>query len=207
MTNGSKILLAVVIVIIIIFGIFFISNIKNEEELNLPVINNTENVENNEEKENERKEEEITKYVQMYLMLFDHIMEEDNALNHEMEFLAIDMHSLDKEYLDPEIKGTTRVFDINEDDEQVILDYMKKYHHDIRNNTFEELKEQGEFDEKNLVLDGILIYVSNIEIVSEDNFLISMVKYRSGLGAIFPEYSVKYKDGNWEISVVSMAIS
>lgn len=207
MTNVSKICLAVITIIIIAGGIFLISNINDGEELNLPVINNTENVENNEESENKRQEEKITKYVQMYLMLFDHVMAEDSALNHEMEFLAIDMQSLDKEYLDPEIKGTTRVFDISSEDEQVILNYMKKYHQDVRNNTFEELKEQGEFDEKNLVLDGILIYVSNIEIVSEDNFLISMVKYRSGLGAIFLEYSVKYIDGNWEFEVVSMAIS
>lgn len=206
MTNGSKILLAVVSIIIIIFGIFFVSNINNDEELNLPVINNTENVENNGEIKKE-EEKKPTKYVQMYLNLLDDIIETDSGLNYDIEFISIDVESLDKEYLDPEIKGTTRVFDISEKDEQIILDYMKKYHNNIKSNNFEELKDQGEFDEKNLVLDGILIYVSNIEIVSEDNFLISMVKYRSGLGAIFPEYSVKYIDGNWEIEVVSMAIS
>ena len=206
MTNGSKILLAVAIITIIGFGIFFISNIKNEEELNLPVINNTENVENNEETKKE-EEKKPTKYVQMYLNLLDDIMKTDSGLNGNSEFISIDVESFDKEYMDPEIKGTTRVFDINEEDEQIILEYMKKYHNNIKSDNFEELKVQGEFDEKNLVLDGILIYVSNIEIVSEDNFLISMVKYRSGLGAIFPEYSVKYVDGNWEIEVVSMAIS
>ena len=206
MTNSSKILLAVAIVVIIILGIFFISTINDEEELNLPVINNTENVENNEETEKE-KEKKITKYTQMYLNLLDDIMEKDSALNNDAEFISIDVESLDKEYLDPEIKGTTRVFDISKEDEQIILDYMKKYHENIKSDNFEELKAQGEFDEKHLVLNGVLIYVSNIEIVSEDNFLISMVKYRSGLGAIFPEYSVKYVDGNWEIDVVSMAIS
>ena len=186
--------------------IFFISNIKNEEELNLPVINNTENVENNEVEEKE-EEKKITKYVQMYLMLLDDIMKTDSGLNYDSEFISVDVESLDKEYLDPEIKGTTRVFDISKEDEQIILNYMKKYHDNIKSDNFEELKAQGEFDEKHLVLNGVLIYVSNIEIVSEDNFLISMVKYRSGLGAIFPEYSVKYIDGNWEIDVVSMAIS
>lgn len=206
MTNSSKILLAVAIVVIIILGIFFISTINDEEELNLPVINNTENVENNEETEKE-EEKKITKYTQMYLNLLDDIMEKDSALNNDAEFISVDVGSLDKEYMDPEIKGTTRVFDISEEDEQIILDYMKKYHDNIKSNNFDELKAQGEFDEKHLVLDGVLIYVSNIEIVSEDNFLISMVKYRSGLGAIFPEYSVKYVDGNWEIDVVSMAIS
>ncbi|MBO5179004.1 MAG: hypothetical protein J6B87_01470 [Clostridia bacterium] len=206
MTNGSKILLAVASIIIIIFGIFFVSNINDEEELNLPVINNTENVENNEEKEKE-EEKKITKYIQMYLNLLDDIMEKDSALNNDAEFISVDVESLDKEYMDPEIKGTTRVFDIGKEDEQIILGYMKKYHDNIKSDNFEELKAQGEFDEKNLVLDGILIYVSNIEIVSEDNFLISMVKYRSGLGAIFPEYSVKYINGSWEIDVVSMAIS
>lgn len=206
MTNSSKILLAVAIVVIIILGIFFISTINDEEELNLPVINNTENVENNEETEKE-EEKKITKYTQMYLNLLDDIMEKDSALNNDAEFISVDVGSLDKEYMDPEIKGTTRVFDISEEDEQIILDYMKKYHDNIKSNNFDELKAQGEFDEKYLVLDGVLIYVSNIEIVSEDNFLISMVKYRSGLGAIFPEYSVKYVDGNWEIDVVSMAIS
>ncbi|MBR4110233.1 MAG: hypothetical protein IKK43_00880 [Clostridia bacterium] len=206
MANGSKILLAVVSIIIIIFGIFFVSNINDEEELNLPVINNAENVENNGETKKE-EEKKIPKYVQMYLNLLDDIMETDSGLNGNSEFVSVDVESLDKEYMDPEIKGTTRVFDISEEDEQIILDYMKKYHDNIKSDNFEELKAQGEFDEKNLVLDGILIYVSNIEIVSEDNFIISMVKYRSGLGAIFPEYSVKYIDGNWEIDVVSMAIS
>ena len=206
MTNSSKILLAVAIVVIIILGIFFISTINDEEELNLPVINNTENVENNEEIKKE-EEKKITKYAQMYLNLLDDIMEKDSALNNDAEFISVDVGSLDKEYMDPEIKGTTRVFDISEEDEQIILDYMKKYHDNIKSNNFDELKAQGEFDEKYLVLDGVLIYVSNIEIISEDNFLISMVKYRSGLGAIFPEYSVKYIDGAWEIEVVSMAIS
>ena len=194
-------------IIIIILGIFFISNINNNEKgLDLPVINNTENVENNEEIEKE-EDKKITKYVQMYLDLIDDIMETDSGLNHNIEFISIDVKSLDKEYMDPEIKGTTRVFDISDEDEQIILDYMKKYHDNIKSNNFDELKEQGEFDEENLVLNGVLIYVSNIEIVSEDNFLISMVKYRSGLGAVFPEYSVKYIDGEWEINVVSMAIS
>ena len=206
MTNGSKILLAVASIIIIVFGIFFSSNINDEKELNLPVINNTENVENNEETEKE-EEKKPTKHVQMYLNLLDDIMKTDSGLNGNSEFISIDVESFDKEYMDPEIKGTTRVFDISEEDEQIILDYMKKYHDNIKSDNFEDLKEQGEFDEKNLVLDGILIYVSNVEIVSEDNFLISMVKYRSGLGAIFPEYSVKYIDGAWEIEVVSMAIS
>lgn len=206
MTNGSKILLALTCIIIIIIGIFFVSNISNEEKLDLPVINNTENEENNGEAEKE-EEKKIPKYTQMYLALLDNIMETDSGLNGNSEFISIDVKSLDKEYMDPEKKGTTRVFDISKEDEQIILDYMNKYHDNIKSNNFDELKAQGEFDEKNLVLDGILIYVSNIEIISEDNFLISMVKYRSGLGAIFPEYSVKYINGNWEIDVVSMAIS
>ncbi len=206
MSNISKLLIVIIVVVLIIFSVVLLNKTFNKEDLNLPVINTTENEENKEEiKENDNQY--IPKYVQMYLMLFDNIMNEDKGLNGGIEFISIDVKSLDKEYMDPEIKGTTRVFDINENDEKIIVEYMKKYHEDIKTNTFEELKAQGRFDEEALVLDGILISVSNIEIVSEDNYLISMTKYRSGLGAIFPKYSVKYIDGNWEYEIVSMAIS
>lgn len=209
MTKNSKILLAVVLLVVVTLVLFTIFCNKNKDEnLNVPVIKNSEKVENNEETEIKgESDKKITKYTQMYLTLLEDIMQQDSGLNYEIEFISVDLESFDKEYMDPEIKGTTRVFDISKEDEQIILDYMTKYHDEIKSNNFEELKAQGEFDEENLVLDGLLIYVSNIKIVSEDNFLISMVKYRSGLGAIFLEYSVKYLDGNWEIDVVSMAIS
>ena len=47
----------------------------------------------------------------------------------------------------------------------------------------------------------------NTEATTENEAIISMVKYRSGLGAIFPKYKLNYKNGEWQIKVICMAIS
>lgn len=59
-----------------------------------------------------------------------------------------------------------------------------KYHTDIKSYSFEELKENGLF-----------------------NAIITVGKYRSGLGAIFPKYKLTYQNNMWEIEILSMAIS
>ena len=56
-------------------------------------------------------------------------------------------------------------------------------------------------------LSGVLIYIQEVEEISEDKAVVSIVKYRSGLGAIFPKYELIFKNGKWEIETLSMGIS
>lgn len=207
MTKNSKILLAIVLLAVVAVAILAVFAFRNEEEEPvIPVVNNPVNTEE-ENKSQPTTGKKINRYTQMYLDLLDDIMQKDEALAFEAEFISLDVASLDKEYMDPELKGTTRVFDISDGDEGVLLAHLKQYHDDVRPNSFEELKEQGEFNEETFALDGVLIGVTNIEVVGEDDYIITMKKYRGGLAAIFPRYSVKYVEGTWNIKVMDMAIS
>lgn len=209
MSNSLKIGISIILVIAIAFGGYFLYKHFNPTE---PVNNNVEEEnKNNENKPQEeiKEEHKISKFAQMYLDIFDDIMSVDTAIN-DGEFLSIDIKSLDKEYANEELKETTRVFYIDEVDVQDIVEYMKKYNSVIKTSSMEELAEEGlvHKEENGFThTDGPVLYVSNIKIIREDHFEVSMTKYRTSLAAIFNTYDVEYVDGKWKIEVISSAIS
>lgn len=144
---------------------------------------------------------ELVKYSQsaaLYTRLIENLITEDNALNpNEDEFIAIDFTNFKT------VKGEV----LPQEDKDAIVSFLGNYHKNIKVATLKELETQGYFDSENLILDGILISVSKIDIKSEKNVIVDMTKYRSGLGAIFPTYDAKYKNGQWTYEITSMAIS
>ncbi len=210
MSNTWKIVCSIVLVGVIIMGAVWILRYYAEPS---EVVNNNLQIEEDKPErpsveEKNPEEHEISKYVQMYLMLFDDIMSFDTGLN-QGDFLSIDVTSLDKEYANEELKETTQVFFIDETDIADIVDYMKKYNDVIKTNSIEELEEQGLFHRENVFSysDGPILYVSDIKILGEDHFEIHLVKYVSALAANFNTYEVQYEDGKWTFEITASAIS
>lgn len=143
------------------------------------------------------------KIASMYETMLDEIWKEDEALNSDAEFICIDFENLKK----IDNKNNSEFTSIEDGTKQNILTYAKKYHEIVIANSMEELKEKGLFNEETMSLKGVLIYIDEIEEISENKAIISMVKYRSGLGAIFSKYELTFKDEKWEIKTLSMAIS
>ena len=137
---------------------------------------------------------EYSKISKLYMTLIDDLMGTDQALNTDMEYIAINIES----------------FDISKEQQQDIIHYLYKYHDNIKVGSYEDLKEQGLVISSADVIphiDGILIDVGNIEKKNDNHYIVNMQKYRSALGAIFPEYEAQYKDGIWSFEIKSMAIS
>lgn len=156
---------------------------------------------------------ETSKVVKLYTTLIDDIVTQDSGLNGGMQYIAIDINSFTT-FIEEELKqGQIQSLmypKMSEEDKTDIINYLYKYHDNIKVASYNDLKEQGLVIEGEDVIphiDGILIYVTKLEKKSDDNYIVSMVKYRSGLGAIFPEYNAKYKDNKWTFEITSMAIS
>lgn len=143
------------------------------------------------------------KVASMYETMIDEIWKVDEALNLEAEFISIDFTNFKKP--DSQNKGTST--SIEEETKRNILMYAKKYNGVVKSNNMEELKTEGLFNEETMSLSGGLIYIQEVEEISEDKAVVSIVKYRSGLGAIFPKYELIFKNGKWEIETLSMGIS
>lgn len=156
---------------------------------------------------NVSKIELVSKLELMYETIIDDIMKQDEALNNNAEYISIDIDS----FVTTEDIGKgiihNKYLGLNDNEKDTILRYCKKYHSDIKDYSIQELKENGLFNEEEVRIDGILIYVESIEKITENNAIMTVAKYRSGLGAIFPKYKLTYKNGNWNIEVLQMAIS
>lgn len=121
---------------------------------------------------------------QIYCLALDSFMLLDEALNHEMKYIAID---------------TTTMADITEEGRKQILDFFKKYGVEVMDASMEKLKEEGLFDENKLCLEGILLRIESIDFEPGDRVVIKGSKYRSGTGAIGVISTLTYEDGNWEL--------
>lgn len=122
--------------------------------------------------------------VDVYIAALDSFMPLDEGLNGGMKYIAIDTNTLKH---------------LPANDKQELLKYFEKYHVEVMDASLEKLKEMGLFDEKTLSLDGILLRVQKMEILSQKKAVIEGSKYRSGIGAIGVKCVIEYKDGEWKV--------
>ena len=97
---------------------------------------------------------------------------------------------------------------IDDETKQEIVKYLKEKYPDleIKQNTLEELQQQWLATRDQGIKDGILIYVSSLpEIIEENEAQIELTKYRGPLGANFNEYEMKYKDSKWQLKTISVS--
>jgi hypothetical protein len=123
---------------------------------------------------------------EIYSVALGSIMEKDAALSSDMKFIAIDMSNFDA--------GLSE-----KDKEEIIIFFKDKYKVDVMDATFDELKEKGFYDSDKMALDGVLLRIEKIDFKFNNNVFFEGSKYRSGLGAIGVEGTVRYKDGTWQI--------
>lgn len=127
---------------------------------------------------------------EIYSIALDSIMEQDEGLSSDMEFIAIDMSNFEE------------VTDI---DKEEILNYFKeKYKIEVMDATFEQLKGKGLYNPETLSLDGVLLRIEKVEFKSNNNIFFEGSKYRSGKGAVGVEVTVHHKDNKWKSKEVKM---
>lgn len=156
---------------------------------------------------NASKIELVSKLELMYETIIDDIIAQDEALNNNAKYISLDVDS----FVAPIERGEGTIqseyLGLNESEKDTLLRYCKKYNSDIKDYSMQELREKGLFNEEEVRIDGILIYISNVEKITENSAIMTVGKYRSGLGAIFPKYKLTYRNGSWDIEVIQMAIS
>lgn len=150
---------------------------------------------------------EMDKVALMYETAIDNIITLDPGLNGKAQYISIDTDSFVRPLSKDEKTIKSSYPAIDSTTKNVLLNYSKKYNFEVKNYSFEKLNENGLCSEKNNYIDGILIYVSEVEKISDDEAIFTMTKYRSGDAAIFPKYKLSYIENKWKIELISMAIS
>jgi len=121
---------------------------------------------------------------EIYSVALDSIMEQDEALSSDMEYIAIDMSNFEE---------------VDERDKQEILSYFReKYKVDVMASTFDQLKEKGLYHPDTMSLDGVLLRIDNVDFKFNNNIFFEGSKYRSGTGAVGAEVTVHYQDNKWK---------
>ncbi|MFJ5771681.1 peptide ABC transporter substrate-binding protein [Psychrobacillus sp. NPDC093180] len=127
---------------------------------------------------------------EIYSVALDSIMEQDEALSSDMEYIAIDMSNFENS---------------NENDKEEILSYFKeKYKVEVMAATLEQIKEKGLYNSDTMSLDGVLLRIEKFDIKFNKEIFFEGSKYRSGLGAVGVKGKVHYKDNKWETNKVKM---
>lgn len=134
---------------------------------------------NSSEKEAEERLGEI------YSVALDSMMDLDEGLNGEMEYIAIDMSNF---------------YGIDDHDKKVIFSYFEeKYDVEVMDATFDQLKDKGLYHLDTMSLDGVLLRLEKFVILSNKTVSYEGSKYRSALGAIGVKGKLHYVDEQWEI--------
>lgn len=152
-------------------------------------------------------EEVENKTINMYKKILEDLIKQDSALNENAKFIAIDFENFLTYHKDRYAKED-QLRSLSPNEKQALLDFCKQYNENVIEASFEELKEQGHFNEETMSLDGILITVNKTEIIKEDKAILRMSKYRSALGAIMPKYELNLENEYyWNLKVIDTIIS
>jgi hypothetical protein len=128
--------------------------------------------------------------VQIYIVALEELVKEDEALNHDMKFIAIDMSNF---------QG------VKKNEQEEIIHYFKnKYQVTVLDATLEELDGMGYFHSEKNSLAGILLQIEKLKIKFNRSVEFEGSKYRSSKGAVGIEGSVHYKDNRWIPKEVQM---
>lgn len=121
---------------------------------------------------------------QLYAMTFEAMLKLDEALNREMNYIAVDLSEMTQ---------------LTEDDKAYIIEYLQSFDTEIRDRTLEQLIEEEQPESDNAALKGVLLRVDKVEI-NEDSARIEGSKYRSGTGAVGAIITLKLEQGAWKLS-------
>ena len=117
---------------------------------------------------------------EMFKKAIDYIMNLDPALNHEMQYIAIDFD-----------------YEVDPEDKKSIITVFEGYDVGVFESSLEELSDEKYSDEFGNLY-GLLVSFNNIDI--SERVTISFMKYKSGMGSISTEITlVQNENGEWEV--------
>lgn len=127
--------------------------------------------------------EEVDNKVGAYTTAIEKLYEEDSALNHEIQYLAID---------------TSTIVNLSDEEKDQLLESLEDYGLIVLDRTMDELEEEG-YVEDLYFEEGIFFEIED-ETIKGNSITMDISKWRSGLGAIgYDGMVVTYKDDRWEI--------
>lgn len=130
----------------------------------------------------------INKYAEMYKEILDDIiMDDESVLEREDELIIVDFNS----------------FNIDEESQKEVEQYMYKYQFKIINNNWDEIKENTEYtSEDGVILDGILLNAYCIK-ETDDLYSIKLTQYKGPTECFVKSYKLKYEDNVWNYEIVN----
>jgi hypothetical protein len=108
----------------------------------------------------------ITEWAEIYKITLNSYLEEDTALNEDIDFIAIDLATL---------KFT------NDSDKNAVVEWFEMQYVPIKNTDLDGLKEEGLFDGM-YIPNGVFLTINDVTEKNKE-IIISGMKYRSALGA------------------------
>jgi hypothetical protein len=135
--------------------------------------------------------ENLTKWARIYQVTLDSYFRQDTALNENIEFIAIDL--------------TTLEFTNNYDKEAILI-WFESYHVPVLDTNFDGLIDKGLFNGRNIP-NGVVLTIDKI-IESDNEIVIYGSKYRSVRGANWFRTNWLLNNGIWEFTgTVNVGIS
>jgi Ca-activated chloride channel family protein len=118
-----------------------------------------------------------------YEAAIDKLYNEDEALNMNIKYLAVD---------------TTKMKNLTEESKKTFLENLVKYGLTVLDTTSVELEKNGYIKDTNFE-EGILFELED-EQMKNNTIIMDVSKFRSGMGAIgYEGMELKYRNGKWEI--------
>ena len=127
---------------------------------------------------------------EVYKVALESIMQEDQTLNDNMAFIAIDMSNFD---------------DLGSNSKEDILNYFEEtYKVAVMDATSEQLEEMSLNNQDLNSSDGVLLKIDNVQHKFNNTVIFEGSKYRAGLGAIGLDVKVQYKDKKWQTTEITL---
>jgi hypothetical protein len=123
----------------------------------------------------------LSKWTDIYQITLDSYLEQDTALNENIDFIAIDM--------------TTLEF-ANDSDKNAIVSWFEANHVPVKDTNLNGLKEKGLFDGK-FIRDGVFLKIIKVT-ENNDEIMIEGLKYRGTKAANWYETKWQLNNDTWE---------
>ena len=125
----------------------------------------------------------LTKWAEIYQITLESYLAQDTALNENIEFIAIDLSTLEL---------------ANDDDKKQVLIWFEKKYMPVIDTNLDGLRKEGLFDEDHMYIpNGVLLTIEKVTEMNNE-IIIQGMKYRGGLGANGFETKWKLNKGIWE---------
>ena len=135
----------------------------------------------------------ITNWAEIYHITLKSYLEQDTALNENINFIAIDLTTLE----------------FATDDDKILIKTLFGINHlPIIDANLDILKSEGLYNEEDMyITDGVLLLINKIT-KTNNEILIEGMKYRGALGANWFETKWRLNNGIWEfVSTIMTMIS